>query len=195
MRDTVTDREHRAASHDRAARRGTEHTGRLQPESGGAGPCRERAGSCCRGSAGGNGGGNRGCNRGGTGTREERVSLLRLGFPAAQGTQAAQGSPASQRSQVSPGSPADPARRKTRPDAAVPAARAAECPRRGRVARWLRGRACGLVAEERGAVTAEYALVIMAAVAFAGLLIVIMRSEEVRSMLLGLVQNALGAAG
>lgn len=42
---------------------------------------------------------------------------------------------------------------------------------------------------------AAYALVIMAAVAFAGLLIVIMRSEEVRSMLLGLVQNALGAAG
>lgn len=155
MRDTVTDREHRAASHDRAARRGAEGTGRLQPESVGAGPCRERAGSCCRGSAGGNGGGNRACNRGGTGTREERVSLLRLGFPAAQGTPAAQGSPSPQRSQ---GSPAEPARHKTRPDAAEPAARAAECPRHGRVARWLRGRACGFAAEERGAVTAEYAV-------------------------------------
>lgn len=53
----------------------------------------------------------------------------------------------------------------------------------------------GLGADERGAVTAEYALVIMAAVAFAGLLIVIMRSEEVRAMLLSLVQGALGSAG
>lgn len=52
-----------------------------------------------------------------------------------------------------------------------------------------------LSADERGAVTAEYALVIMAAVAFAGLLIVIMRSDEVRAMLLSLVQNALGSAG
>lgn len=60
-----------------------------------------------------------------------------------------------------------------------------------------RGAARGreFAADERGAVTAEYALVIMAAVAFAGLLIVIMRSEEVRSMLLSLVQNALGSAG
>ena len=49
--------------------------------------------------------------------------------------------------------------------------------------------------DDRGAVTAEYALVIMAAVAFAGLLIVIMRSAEVRAMLLALVQNALGSAG
>lgn len=56
-------------------------------------------------------------------------------------------------------------------------------------------RAREFAADERGAVTAEYALVIMAAVAFAGLLIVIMRSEEVRSMLLSLVQNALGSAG
>ncbi|MGO3146308.1 MAG: DUF4244 domain-containing protein [Leucobacter sp.] len=51
------------------------------------------------------------------------------------------------------------------------------------------------VTDDRGAVTAEYALVIMAAVAFAGLLIVIMRSDEVRAMLLQLVQNALGSAG
>ncbi|GAA2827036.1 uncharacterized protein DUF4244 [Leucobacter komagatae] len=58
-----------------------------------------------------------------------------------------------------------------------------------------RARGGGLGADERGAVTAEYALVIMAAVAFAGLLIVIMRSEEVRAMLLSLVQGALGSAG
>lgn len=49
--------------------------------------------------------------------------------------------------------------------------------------------------EERGAVTAEYAIVIMAAVAFAGLLVAIMRSGEIRSMLVDLVENALGAAG
>lgn len=62
--------------------------------------------------------------------------------------------------------------------------------------RLRRGRAMVKLAEdERGAVTAEYALVIMAAVAFAGLLILIMRSEEVRAMLLSLVQNALGSAG
>ncbi|QBE50240.1 DUF4244 domain-containing protein [Leucobacter triazinivorans] len=49
--------------------------------------------------------------------------------------------------------------------------------------------------EDRGAVTAEYAIVIMAAVAFAGLLVAIMRSEEIRAMLVRLVENALGAGG
>lgn len=49
--------------------------------------------------------------------------------------------------------------------------------------------------DDRGAVTAEYALVILAAVAFAGVLVAIMRSEEVRAMLVELVQRALGAAG
>lgn len=52
-----------------------------------------------------------------------------------------------------------------------------------------------LLDEERGAVTAEYAIVIMAAVAFAGLLVAIMRSEEIRVMLVGLVENALGTGG
>lgn len=49
--------------------------------------------------------------------------------------------------------------------------------------------------EERGAVTAEYALIITAAVAFAGVLILIVRSDEVRQMLLDLVQSALGGIG
>lgn len=49
--------------------------------------------------------------------------------------------------------------------------------------------------DERGAITAEYAVVIMGAVAFAGLLVAILRSGEVRGMLLELVQNALGSAG
>lgn len=48
---------------------------------------------------------------------------------------------------------------------------------------------------ERGAATAEYAIVIMAAVGFAGLLVVIMRSSEVRAILTDLVQRALTFAG
>lgn len=46
-----------------------------------------------------------------------------------------------------------------------------------------------------GAATAEYAITIMAAVAFAGLLVVIMRSGEVQQILTDLVRNALGAGG
>lgn len=48
---------------------------------------------------------------------------------------------------------------------------------------------------DRGAVTAEYAIIIMAGVAFAGLMVAIMRSGEIRQMLIDLVQNALGTAG
>ncbi|WP_403023210.1 DUF4244 domain-containing protein [Salinibacterium sp. GXW1014] len=48
---------------------------------------------------------------------------------------------------------------------------------------------------ERGAATAEYAIVIMAAVGFAGLLVVIMRSEAVRTILTDLVQSALTSGG
>ncbi|MGO1538783.1 MAG: DUF4244 domain-containing protein, partial [Leucobacter sp.] len=51
------------------------------------------------------------------------------------------------------------------------------------------------LAGDRGAVTAEYAIVIMAAVAFAGLLVAIMSSGEIRGMLVGLVESALGSAG
>ena len=45
--------------------------------------------------------------------------------------------------------------------------------------------------DDEGAATAEYAIATMAAVAFAGLLVVIMRSEEVRQILLGLIRDAL----
>jgi hypothetical protein len=48
---------------------------------------------------------------------------------------------------------------------------------------------------ERGAATAEYAIATMAAVGFAGLLVVIMRSDEVRGILTELVRNALSYAG
>lgn len=57
------------------------------------------------------------------------------------------------------------------------------------------GRLAQLSRDDRGAVTAEYAIVIMAAVAFAGLLVAILRSTEIRAMLVQLVENALGAAG
>ena len=45
--------------------------------------------------------------------------------------------------------------------------------------------------DEAGAATAEYAIATMAAVGFAGLLVVIMRSEEVKEILLDLVRSAL----
>jgi len=44
---------------------------------------------------------------------------------------------------------------------------------------------------DAGAATAEYAITIMAAVGFAGLLVVIMKSDAVRGMLTDLVENAL----
>lgn len=44
---------------------------------------------------------------------------------------------------------------------------------------------------EAGATTAEYGIVMLAAVGFAGLLVVILKSEEVRGLLMGIVENAL----
>ncbi len=44
---------------------------------------------------------------------------------------------------------------------------------------------------EKGSATAEYAIATMAAVGFAGLLVVIMRSDEVREILYDLVMKAL----
>ncbi|WP_233251437.1 DUF4244 domain-containing protein [Serinibacter arcticus] len=44
---------------------------------------------------------------------------------------------------------------------------------------------------EAGMATAEYAIATLAAVAFAGLLLVIMRSDEVRGLLLGIIREAL----
>ena len=45
--------------------------------------------------------------------------------------------------------------------------------------------------DDRGAATAEYAIATMAAVGFAGLLVIIMRSDEVRQILFDLVKSAL----
>jgi Flp pilus assembly pilin Flp len=52
-------------------------------------------------------------------------------------------------------------------------------------------RAGALFLDDRGAATAEYAIATMAAVAFAGLLVLIMRSDEVRGILTDLVRRAL----
>jgi len=48
---------------------------------------------------------------------------------------------------------------------------------------------------DAGATTAEFAIVTMAAVGFAGLLVVILRSDGVRATLEALVARALGSAG
>jgi len=45
--------------------------------------------------------------------------------------------------------------------------------------------------DDEGSATAEYAIATMAAVGFAGLLVVILRSNEVRGMLLDIIRNAL----
>lgn len=50
-----------------------------------------------------------------------------------------------------------------------------------------------LTGSEAGMATAEYAIATLAAVAFAGLLVLILRSGEVRGMLMGLVELALTA--
>lgn len=52
-------------------------------------------------------------------------------------------------------------------------------------------RAARMFCDDSGAATAEYAIATMAAVAFAGLLVVIMRSDEVRGILTDLVRRAL----
>jgi len=55
----------------------------------------------------------------------------------------------------------------------------------------LHGHAFARLADERGAATAEYAVATMAAVGFAGLLVVLLRGDEVRGILTDLVRNAL----
>ena len=61
---------------------------------------------------------------------------------------------------------------------------------RDRARRWARD-----VTSEDGAATAEYAITIMAAVGFAGLLVVILKSGEVQAILTGLVRTALTVGG
>ena len=51
------------------------------------------------------------------------------------------------------------------------------------------------IRDERGASTAEYAVTVMAAVGFAGTLLVLLRGDEVRGILADLVKRALTVAG
>lgn len=63
---------------------------------------------------------------------------------------------------------------------------------RGRVvAGWARRR--GGLGPDAGMATAEYAIVTLAAVGFAGILLVVLKSEQVRSLLLGIVRAALAS--
>ena len=55
----------------------------------------------------------------------------------------------------------------------------------------LHARARFIAHDETGAATAEYAIATLGAVALAGLLVVIMRSEEVKQILTDLVERAL----
>jgi hypothetical protein len=64
-----------------------------------------------------------------------------------------------------------------------------------RVIRRLRRDGRSGLRNDEGTATAEYAIATMAAVGFAGLLVVIMRSDEVRGILLDLVHRALTFAG
>ncbi len=47
------------------------------------------------------------------------------------------------------------------------------------------------IRNDRGAITAEYAIATLAAVAFAGLLVMVLRSDQVRNLLFDLVAKAL----
>lgn len=59
------------------------------------------------------------------------------------------------------------------------------------VASLISQRARNVTADQTGAATAEYAIATMAAVAFAGLLVAIMRSDEVKQILTDLIERAL----
>ncbi|WP_084038742.1 DUF4244 domain-containing protein [Demequina sp. NBRC 110053] len=49
-----------------------------------------------------------------------------------------------------------------------------------------------VVSEDDGMATTEYALVTVAAAAFAGILIALIRSDEVRELLAGILRSAFG---
>jgi Protein of unknown function (DUF4244) len=59
----------------------------------------------------------------------------------------------------------------------------------------LGARARSRALSDSGSATAEYAIATLAAVGFAGLLVVILRSDAVRQMLTNLIQHALSYSG
>jgi hypothetical protein len=56
-------------------------------------------------------------------------------------------------------------------------------------------RVAAAIRRDDGSATAEYAIATLAAVGFAGLLVVILRSDAVRAMLTSLIQHALSYSG
>ena len=58
-----------------------------------------------------------------------------------------------------------------------------------------RGSIRARVLADSGSATAEYAIATLAAVGFAGLLVVLLRSDAVRQMLTNLIQHALSFSG
>ena len=69
----------------------------------------------------------------------------------------------------------------------APPARRERRPPSRRIGRRLRRR----LADDRGAATAEYAITILAAVGFAGLLVALLKGDEVKAILSDLVHRAL----
>jgi Flp pilus assembly pilin Flp len=59
----------------------------------------------------------------------------------------------------------------------------------------LRTRLAKRMRDDTGSATAEYAIATLAAVGFAGLLVVILRSDAVRQMLTDLIRHALSYSG
>jgi hypothetical protein len=64
-----------------------------------------------------------------------------------------------------------------------------------KLARALRLRGLRRAVDDAGSATAEYAIATLAAVGFAGLLVVILRSGEVRGLLTDLIRHALSFSG
>lgn len=86
-----------------------------------------------------------------------------------------------------------PAVRRDRPDGRrVPARRRPRVPRT--VLAWHeRGRRARAELADAGMATAEYAIATLAAVGFAGLLVVILKGNEVKGLLLGIIRQALSS--
>lgn len=56
----------------------------------------------------------------------------------------------------------------------------------------MKGNKMQLAKKDDGLITAEYAIATLAAVAFAGLLVLVLRSDEVKVMLFQMIARALG---
>ena len=84
--------------------------------------------------------------------------------------------------------------RETAMQQTTPPARPARARHRGR-SRFCRWKLTLFRARERGMTTAEYAIGTIAAASFAGLLIKLVSSDEVRTLLLDVITSALSLAG